>query len=83
MFAAVRAHGGIADDPDLAALVSIDSTSIRAHQHARPARALRTTQGAQSNYTIWPMNPLITPWDAPAGDGRPKSMPSLMPIARR
>jgi transposase len=46
MFAAVRAHGGVADDPELAALVSIDSTSIRAHQHAAGARAARHTGGS-------------------------------------
>jgi transposase len=46
MFAAVRAHGGgIADDPELSALVSIDSTSIRAHQHAAGARAAGHTGG--------------------------------------
>ena|SRR6478672_6797827 len=45
MFAAVRAHGGIVDDPDLAALVSIDSTSIRAHQHAAGARPADHTGG--------------------------------------
>jgi putative transposase len=37
MLAAVRAHVG-GDDPALAALMSIDSTSVRAHQHAAGAR---------------------------------------------
>lgn len=37
MFAAVRAHAAV-DDPAVAALMSIDSTSIRAHQHAAGAR---------------------------------------------
>ena len=37
MFAAVRAHAGD-EDPALQALMSIDSTSIRAHQHAAGAR---------------------------------------------
>jgi putative transposase len=45
MFAAVRAHGGIADDSDLASLISIDSTSVRAHQHAAGARAADHTGG--------------------------------------
>jgi transposase len=44
MFAAVRAHGG-AGDLDVAALVSIDSTSIRAHQHAAGARPAGHTGG--------------------------------------
>ena len=39
IFAAVRAHGDVDIDPDMAALVSIDSTSIRSHQHAAGARA--------------------------------------------
>ena len=46
IFAAVRAHGGVVDDPDLTALVSIDSTSIRAHQHAAGARAGSHTGGS-------------------------------------
>jgi len=37
MLAAVRAHGAV-DDPVLEALLSIDSTSVRAHQHAAGAR---------------------------------------------
>ena len=37
MFAAVRAHAG-EEDPTLAVLMSIDSTSVRAHQHAAGAR---------------------------------------------
>jgi putative transposase len=37
MFAAVRAHVAV-DDSALEALMSIDSTSIRAHQHAAGAR---------------------------------------------
>ena len=45
IFAAVRAHGGVDIDPDMAALVSIDSTSIRAHQHAAGARAVGRTGG--------------------------------------
>jgi putative transposase len=45
IFAAVRAHRDVAVDPGLAALVSIDSTSIRAHQHAAGARAAAHTGG--------------------------------------
>jgi transposase len=37
MFAAIRAASGI-DDAELVALMSIDSTSVRAHQHAAGAR---------------------------------------------
>lgn len=37
MFAAVRASSKV-DDVDAAALMSIDSTSVRAHQHAAGAR---------------------------------------------
>jgi putative transposase len=37
MFAAVRADAAV-DDPVLESLMSIDSTSIRAHQHAAGAR---------------------------------------------
>lgn len=37
MFAAARAHAGD-EDPALKALMSIDSTSVRAHQHAAGAR---------------------------------------------
>ena len=37
MFAAVREATGV-DDTQLEALMSIDSTSIRAHQHAAGAR---------------------------------------------
>lgn len=37
IFAAVRAATGV-DDADVVALMSIDSTSIRAHQHAAGAR---------------------------------------------
>ncbi len=45
MFAVVRAHSGSADDLGVAALVSIDSTSVRAHQHAAGARAAQHTGG--------------------------------------
>ena len=45
MFAAVRAHGGSVEDAELAALISVDSTSIRAHQHAAGARAADHTGG--------------------------------------
>ena len=45
IFAAVRAHSEVDVDPDVAALVSIDSTSIRAHQHAAGARAAGHTGG--------------------------------------
>lgn len=45
MFAAVRAHGGGVEDAELAALISVDSTSIRAHQHAAGARAADHTGG--------------------------------------
>jgi hypothetical protein len=39
-------------DPDLAALVSIDSTSVRTHQHAAGARASHPDHtGAVWNYT--------------------------------
>jgi hypothetical protein len=40
MFAAVQQHYGLAGDPDrlVEQLVSIDSTSVRAHQHAAGAR---------------------------------------------
>ena len=39
MFAAVRAHGGSVEDAELAALISVDSTSMHAHQHVAGARA--------------------------------------------
>jgi hypothetical protein len=45
MFAAVRAHGGSVEDAELAALISVDSTSIRAHQHAAGAGAAGHTGG--------------------------------------
>lgn len=44
MFAAVRAEGP-GDDQDLVDLISIDSTSIRAHQHAAGGRPAPRTGG--------------------------------------
>ena len=48
--------------------------------NTRPARALRTTQGAQSNYTNLADEPADHALGRSRGDGRPKSIPSLMPM---
>lgn len=44
MFAAVRARVGV-DDEELQALLAVDSSSVRAHQHAAGAPAARRTGG--------------------------------------
>lgn len=44
MFAAVRANGPVEDDV-LRELISVDSTSVRAHQHAAGAPAAGRTGG--------------------------------------
>jgi putative transposase len=44
MFAAVRAHVGT-DDQELQALLAVDSSSVRAHQHAAGAPAVSRTGG--------------------------------------
>jgi hypothetical protein len=54
-------------DPDLAALVSIDSTSVRTHQHAAElAHPTRITQGRCGITRTWPTSRLITLWGARA-----------------
>jgi putative transposase len=44
MFAAVREEAGV-EDEELLELISIDSTSVRAHQHAAGAPTARRTGG--------------------------------------
>lgn len=74
MLAAVREDAKL-DGDEVDVILSIDSTIVRAHQHAAgardatPSRSLRTTQGAGSNYTnsrVVPGSRLTTPWVAPA-----------------
>ena len=54
----------VVEDAELAALISVDSTSIRAHQHAAGARAADHTGGRCRITRICPASRLITPWAA-------------------
>jgi len=74
LFAAVKANA-CAEDRELMGTISVDSTSIRAHQHAAGRPLPRPHRGQNRMTRICPVNQPITLSGARVAGGPPRSTP--------